>query len=69
MVDPEGERGGISVSMLNRYARRFGGVEINSTFYRSHKASTYAWWRDSVSEDFLFVVKLPKAISHEKCLS
>ena len=51
-----------------RYAQRFSGVEINSTFYRSHRASTYARWRDSVPEEFRFAVKIPKAISHEKRL-
>ena len=56
-------------STLARYARRFTGVEINSTFYRSHRASTYARWHDSVPEDFRFAVKMPKAISHEKRLS
>jgi len=27
---------------LERYARRFSAVEINSSFYRPHKPSTYA---------------------------
>ena len=52
-------------SGLQRYAARLNGVEINSTFYRSHRASTYARWRDSTPEDFRFAVKLPKAITHE----
>lgn len=52
-------------SGLQRYAARFNGVEINSTFYRSHRASTYARWRDSTPDDFKFAVKLPTAITHE----
>lgn len=55
-------------SALARYAQRFAGVEINSTFYRSHRASTYARWRESVPSDFQFALKVPKAISHEKRL-
>lgn len=55
-------------STLTRYAARFPGVEINSTFYRSHRPSTYARWRESVPEDFRFSVKVPKVISHEKGL-
>ena len=55
-------------STLARYAHRFDGVEINSTFYRSHRASTYARWRDSVPAEFRFAVKMPKVISHDKRL-
>ena len=54
--------------LLTRYASRFDAVEINSTFYRSHRASTYARWRDSVPTHFRFAVKLPRTISHEKML-
>jgi uncharacterized protein YecE (DUF72 family) len=39
-------------------------VEINSSFHRSHRASTWQRWRDSVPEAFRFSVKLPKAITH-----
>jgi uncharacterized protein YecE (DUF72 family) len=53
-------------SGLQRYAARFNGAEINSTFYRSHKTQTYARWVDSVPEDFRFAVKMPKAITHER---
>jgi uncharacterized protein YecE (DUF72 family) len=56
-------------TLLERYADRFDGVEINSTFYRSHRASTYARWRDAVPSRFRFAVKMPKAISHEKRLA
>jgi uncharacterized protein YecE (DUF72 family) len=55
-------------SGLQRYAARFNAAEINSTFYRSHKPQTYARWADSVSEDFRFAVKMPKAITHERRL-
>lgn len=50
---------------LERYARVFPSVEINSSFYRPHKPATYARWRDSVPETFRFSVKVPKAITHE----
>lgn len=51
-------------SALERYAAVFPGAEINSSFHRSHRASTWERWRDSVPADFRFSVKLPKAISH-----
>lgn len=55
-------------SVLARYATRFPAVEINTSFYRSHRQSTYARWADSVPPHFRFSVKMPKAISHEMAL-
>lgn len=52
-------------SHLARYAMRFDIAEINSSFYRSHAASTYARWAGSVPASFRFSVKLPKAITHD----
>lgn len=49
---------------LERYARRFSCVEINSSFYRSHKPATYERWAASVPDGFLFAVKVPKSITH-----
>lgn len=53
---------------LQRYARVLSCVEINSSFYRPHRASTYARWRDSTPDEFRFAVKMPKAITHERRL-
>lgn len=52
-------------SGLERYAARFDAVEINSSFHRSHRISTWQRWHDSVPEDFRFAVKVPKWITHE----
>ena len=52
-------------SHLERYARVFPSVEINSSFYRPHRQATCARWVASVPEGFRFSVKMPKAISHE----
>jgi len=49
---------------LERYARRFSSVEINSSFYRPHMPVTYARWSASVPPGFRFAVKLPREISH-----
>lgn len=51
-------------SHLQRYAGRFGAVEINTSFYRPHRPSTYARWAASVPRGFRFSVKLPKTITH-----
>jgi uncharacterized protein YecE (DUF72 family) len=52
-------------STLARYATRFPVVEVNSTFYRSHRPDTYARWASTVPRAFRFSVKVPKAITHE----
>jgi uncharacterized protein YecE (DUF72 family) len=52
-------------SHLVRYASRFGGVEINSSFYRPHRISTYQRWAGDVPDGFRFAVKMPKSITHE----
>jgi uncharacterized protein YecE (DUF72 family) len=52
-------------SALARYATIFTGVEINSTFYRRHKPSTFARWAESVPAGFRFAVKMSKRVTHE----
>jgi uncharacterized protein YecE (DUF72 family) len=53
---------------LERYARIFNAVEINSSFHRPHQPKTYARWAESVPAGFRFAVKMPKVISHTKRL-
>lgn len=55
-------------SHLERYAKVFSAVEINSSFYRPHRPATYARWRDSVPDGFRFSAKLPRSITHEQGL-
>jgi uncharacterized protein YecE (DUF72 family) len=55
-------------SHLERYAARFSGAEINSSFYRAHRRSTYERWAASVPPDFRFAVKLPRAVTHDQRL-
>ena len=52
--------------LLERYARVLSCVEINSTFYRAHRAATYARWAQSVPDAFRFALKVPKEITHER---
>ena len=51
-------------SHLERYASRFNAVEIDSSFYRSNKPSTYQRWAEAVPDYFRFAVKIPKQITH-----
>jgi uncharacterized protein YecE (DUF72 family) len=55
-------------SALQRYAARFEGVEINSSFHRPHRRSIWERWARSVPDGFKFSVKLPKTISHRNKL-
>ena len=55
-------------SHLEKYARRFSAVEINSSFYRHHRRGTYIRWAATVPPGFRFAVKLPRTITHDQSL-
>ncbi|MBP2312032.1 DUF72 domain-containing protein [Azospirillum soli] len=55
-------------SHLERYARVFPSVEVNSSFYRPHKPETWARWAESTPPGFLFAAKLPRSITHDRRL-
>lgn len=54
---------------LERYSACFPVAEINSSFHRPHRISTWQRWRDSVPAEFRFSVKVPKVITHERKLA
>lgn len=58
----------VNGSHLERYAAVFPAVEVNTSFYRSHRPATWARWRDSTPDGFRFSVKLPRTITHERRL-
>jgi uncharacterized protein YecE (DUF72 family) len=49
---------------LEYYAERFRLVEINNTFYMLPKPETFEAWRKRTPEDFSFVVKANRYITH-----
>ncbi len=53
---------------LKFYARRFGTVEINNTFYRLPEEKALSAWRETVPADFIFAVKASRFITHIKKL-
>src|SRR4051812_41091549 len=55
-------------SRLNYYGFLFNSVEINSTFKKIPRPSTFERWSQDVPEDFQFTVKLSKEITHVKRL-
>jgi uncharacterized protein YecE (DUF72 family) len=54
--------------MLQFYGQRFQTVEINSTFYRMPSESTLKSWSAQVPEEFAFVLKASRRITHDKRL-
>jgi uncharacterized protein YecE (DUF72 family) len=55
--------------MLPFYAERFPAVEINYTFYRMPKATTLTGWVAATPERFIFALKAPRRITHERRLA
>lgn len=57
-----------SKEYLSFYSKKLPAVEINTTFYGRPTIKTLEKWHHSTPEDFLFFIKMPKAITHEKRL-
>jgi uncharacterized protein YecE (DUF72 family) len=55
--------------MFTRYAKVFGTAEVNSTFYRYPSTRTVQGWYRNAPPGFIFSLKLPQLITHEKWLS
>ena len=50
--------------MLSFYARHFGAVEINNTFYRMPNETLIGKWESEVPEGFTFILKAPNWIEY-----
>jgi uncharacterized protein YecE (DUF72 family) len=55
---------GAKRSHLERYASRLRCAEINSSFHRPHRRTTWERWAATTPDDFRFAVKAPKAVTH-----
>jgi uncharacterized protein YecE (DUF72 family) len=62
---PKGMR---SADYLAFYAEHFHTVEVDSTFYGCPSARTVNNWAARTPEGFVFSVKVPQVITHEKAL-
>lgn len=62
---PHGAKAG---ELLSIYARAFSTVEIDSTFYAIPAEPIVAGWRDQVPQGFVFALKVPQEVTHEKRL-
>ncbi|MHC2993277.1 hypothetical protein OB13_17450 [Pontibacter sp. HJ8] len=57
-----------SKDFTNYYLQYFRTVEINNSFYKLPSAETFANWRASVPDDFVYAVKGSRFITHMKKL-
>lgn len=55
--------------MLSYYAKRLPAVEINSTFYRMPNTGVLQSWAEQTPDDFRFVLKASRRITHFKRLN
>src|SRR3954462_12597136 len=62
---PEGSR---AADYLTIYARAFDTIEVDSTFYGIPAAKTVRGWAQRTPPDFIFSLKLPQEITHERRL-
>jgi uncharacterized protein YecE (DUF72 family) len=61
-------RGMKPAEYLSYYATQFDTVEVDSTFYRTPALSTVKGWYAKTPPGFIFAVKVPQVITHEKVL-
>ena len=50
---------------LERYAKRLPATEVNSSFHRAHRISTWRRWAELTGPSFRFSVKVPRAVTHD----
>ncbi|WP_160153871.1 DUF72 domain-containing protein [Microbulbifer sp. ALW1] len=54
---------------LERYSQVLNCVEGNTTFYATPTRTQCTQWRSQVSENFRFLLKFPRSISHDQLLA
>lgn len=54
---------------LDFAASRLGTIEINGTYYRTQTPATFAKWRKSVTDGFIFSVKATRYVTMKKKLA
>ena len=62
---PEGMK---PADYLTYYATKFDTVEVDSTFYRTPSVSSVKGWANKTPDEFVFALKVPQVITHEKVL-
>src|SRR5438034_7207142 len=62
---PDGSR---PADFLSIYARAFDTVEVDATFYAIPPSKTVRGWAQRTPDDFVFALKMPQEITHERRL-
>jgi len=57
-----------SQDFLSFYAQKFDSVEVNSTLYGCPTPRTVANWNAKTPDNFIFSIKTPRSITHDKIL-
>jgi uncharacterized protein YecE (DUF72 family) len=61
---------GLPVAHQLEYAsRRLTAIEVNGTYYRTQKASTFAKWRSETPDDFVFSLKANRFATNRRVLA
>ncbi|MGH9206681.1 MAG: DUF72 domain-containing protein [Acidimicrobiales bacterium] len=58
-----------SARRLSRYVEEFDTVELNASFYRWPKDSTFAGWREQMPDGFTMSVKAHRGLTHYRRLA
>ncbi|GAA2967446.1 DUF72 domain-containing protein [Actinokineospora diospyrosa] len=53
---------------LAHLSRRLATVEVNATFYGPRKESDYLRWHSTTPDDFVFALKAPREVTHNRRL-
>lgn len=64
-VGPMYDAGTRAGGYLRAYAREFGSVEVDSTFYGTPPPQRLMKWAAATSPTFTFALKVPRAITHD----
>lgn len=67
-VGPLYPRGTRPEEFLPTYSRLFRGVEVDSTFYAIPDARAVRAWAARTPDDFVFALKMPREITHDRRL-
>lgn len=62
-------KGLASARRLSRYVEEFDTVELNASFYRWPKDSTFAGWREQLPTGFTMTVKAHRGLTHYRRLA
>jgi uncharacterized protein YecE (DUF72 family) len=67
-IGPFYEPGTAPAAFLETYARHFGAVELDSTFFKLPSSDVVDMWNETTPDDFLFHPKMSGVVTHKRFL-